>query len=41
MRLTDGSWICTTCRVLCSLKGYEARSLGINAGDLQQLQRAH
>ena len=23
MRLTDGSWICTKCRVLCSLKGYE------------------
>ena len=23
MRLTDGSWICSKCRVLCSLKGYE------------------
>lgn len=23
MRLTDGSWICSTCRAHCSLKGYE------------------
>ncbi len=23
MRLTDGSWICSKCRAICSLKGYE------------------
>jgi hypothetical protein len=23
MRLPDGSWICSTCRVTCALKGYE------------------